>query len=72
MSFGDRVRRKLGTKQGRATYELRKQIFEPVFGQMKYGRGFRQVLLRGLDKVDGEWSLWCTMHNLLKRWAAKG
>jgi len=72
MSYGDRVRRKLRTKQGRATYALRKQIVEPVFGQMKYGRGLRQFLLRGFDKVDGEWSLWCTTHNLLKLWAAKG
>ena len=39
---------------------------EPVFGQIKQGRGFRQFLLRGLQKVQGEWSLICTGHNLLK------
>ena len=39
---------------------------EPVFGQIKQGRGFRQFLLRGLEKVSGEWSLICTGHNLLK------
>ncbi len=72
MSFGDRVRRKLRTKPGRATYGLRKQIVEPVFGQMKYGRGLHQFLLRGVEKVDGEWTLWCMTHNLLKIWAAKG
>ncbi len=38
----------------------------PVFGQIKQGRGFRQFLLRGLEKVNGEWSLICTGHNLLK------
>jgi len=70
LSFIDRVRRKLSTKRGRVTYTLRKQIAEPVFGQMKQGRGLRQFLLRGLEKVDGEWSLWCTGHNLLKVWAA--
>jgi len=70
LSFIDRVRRKLLTKQGRQVYGLRKQIVEPVFGQIKQGRGLRQFLLRGLDKVDGEWSLWCTGHNLLKVWAA--
>jgi len=31
----------------------------------------RQFLLRGLEKVDGEWSLWCTTHNLLKLYAAR-
>ena len=71
LSFIDRVRRKLLTKKGRVTYGLRKQIVEPVFGQMKQGRGLRQFLLRGLEKVDGEWSLWCTTHNVLKIWAAQ-
>ena len=39
---------------------------EPVFGQIKAARGFRQFLLRGVDKVNDEWSLVCTAHNLLK------
>ncbi len=39
---------------------------EPMFGQIKFGRGFRQFLLRGLEKVNGEWLLICTGHNLLK------
>jgi transposase len=47
-------------------YRLRKCTVEPVFGQMKQARGFRQFLLRGLDGVSGEWSLVCTAHNLLK------
>lgn len=72
LSFGDRVRRKLRTKQGRAIYGKRKQIVEPVFGQMKYGRGLHQFLLRGVEKVDGEWTLWCMTHNLLKIRAVKG
>lgn len=47
-------------------YRLRKQLPEPVFGQIKQARGFRQFLLRGLDNVEAEWSLICTVHNLLK------
>jgi Transposase DDE domain len=39
---------------------------EPVFGQIKQARGFRQFLLRGIDKVRGEWSLLCLTHNILK------
>jgi hypothetical protein len=50
----------------RSRYRLRKQTVEPVFGQIKQARGFRQFLLRGLDKVRGEWALICTAHNLLK------
>jgi transposase len=50
----------------RSRYRLRKQIVEPVFGQIKQARGFRQFLLRGVHNVAGEWSLICTAHNLLK------
>jgi transposase len=70
LSVVDRMRRKLQTKRGRAIYSRRKAIVEPVFGQIKQGRGFRQFLLRGLDNVKGEWSLICTTHNLLKLWGA--
>jgi len=62
----DRMRRKLQTVAGRRIYAERKIIVEPVYGQIKQARGFRQFLLRGLEKVRGEWSLVCTGHNLLK------
>ena len=55
----------------RSRYRLRKQTVEPVFGQIKQARGFRQFLLRGIRKVSGEWSLICTVHNLLKLAAAR-
>ena len=47
-------------------YRLRKQLPEPVFGQIKQARGFRQFLMRGLEKVQAEWALICTAHNILK------
>jgi transposase len=50
----------------RSRYRLRKQTVEPVFGQIKQARGFRQLLLRGIEKVTQEWSLVCLAHNLLK------
>ena len=55
LSPRDRMRRKLQTKRGRQRYALRMETVEPVFGQIKQGRGFRQFLLRGLEKVQGEW-----------------
>lgn len=55
----------------RSRYRLRKQVVEPVFGQIKQARGFRQFLLRGLNKVRAEWSLICTAHNLLKLASAR-
>jgi hypothetical protein len=62
----DRMRRKLQTKAGAAIYSRRKTIVEPVFGQIKQARGFRQFLLRGLEKVQGEWAVICLTHNILK------
>ena len=50
----------------RSRYRLRKFTVEPVFGQIKEDRGFRQFLRRGLENVAGEWALLCTVHNLLK------
>jgi transposase len=47
-------------------YRLRKQLPEPVFGQIKQARGFRQFLLRGFERVRAEWAIVCTAHNLLK------
>ena len=66
LSVRDRMRRKLRTKRGRERYALRMETVEPVFGQIKQGRGFRQFLLRGLAKVNREWLLICAGHNLLK------
>jgi transposase len=54
----------------RSRYRLRKQTVEPVFGQIKAGRGFRQFLLRGLKKVSSEWRLICVAHNVRKLAAA--
>ena len=59
-----RQRLKRGGRSSR--YRLRKQVVEPVFGQIKEARGFRQFLMRGIDKVRGEWALLCTVHNILK------
>jgi len=70
LSVADRMRRKLKTKKGRQIYGLRKELPEPVFGQIKQVRGFRQFLLRGLEKVSGEWKVICTGHNLLKLFKA--
>jgi transposase len=48
---------RLQTPNGKKLYALRKQIPEPVFGIIKSVLGFRQFLLRGIDRVRGEWSL---------------
>jgi len=60
------MRRKVASATGRALYAQRKVIVEPVFGQIKEARGSRRFLLRGMQKVSGEWSMLTATHNLLK------
>jgi transposase len=61
-AMADKIRR----AGRRSRYRLRKHTAEPVFGQIKQPRGFRQFLLRGLNQVKGEWAMICTAHNILK------
>jgi transposase len=65
------MRDRLTTTRGKAAYKLRKQTVEPVFGQIKGAREFRQFLRRGLAAVTPEWSVLCTVHNLLKLFRAQ-
>ena len=60
----ERMTNRLQTGAGRAAYALRKQTVEPVFGIIKVVMGFRQLLTRGLDNVQGEWTLVCLAWNL--------
>jgi len=66
-----RMTTKLKRAGYRSRYRLRKQIVEPVFGQIKQARGFRQFLLRGIEKTQCEWAMICTAHNLTKLAAAR-
>lgn len=66
LTIRERMTRKLRTMKGRATYAKRQEIAEPVIGQIKQVRGFRQFLLRRLTKVPREFDLVCLTHNLLK------
>lgn len=67
-----RMREKLKTESGRATYKRRKVIVEPVFGQIKEVRGFRRFSFRGIAKNAAEWRLVCLTHNLLKLFRRPG
>ncbi|WP_322773968.1 transposase [Synechococcus sp. CBW1107] len=58
--------RKIRSKKGSKIYVQRKAIVEPVNGQIKEARGLRRFLLRGLEKVNGEWHLIAATQNLLK------
>jgi len=61
-----RMKEKLKSPGGKLVYALRKQIVEPVFGQIKHNRGFRQFLLRGIEGARAEMALLFMGHNLYK------
>ncbi len=65
-----RMQAKLSTDAGKKAYSRRKVIVEPPIGQIKSAQGFRQFLLRGIEKVRCEFAFVCTGHNLLKLWRA--
>jgi transposase len=60
------MQEKLQTQEGAFLYSRRKVMVEPVFGNMKFNMGFGRFLLRGLEKVKGEFLLMCIAHNLKK------
>ena len=70
LSPKQRMARKLLTLRGRTIYAWRQILPEPVFGQIKHGRRFRQFLRRGVQQVGQEWSIICTAHNILKLYRA--
>ncbi len=57
MSAKEKMARKLKTKKGKDVYKKRKETVEPVFGIIKSVMGFRQFMLRGIEKVNTEWAL---------------
>ena len=60
------MRAKLDTEEGTEQYQNRMSTVEPVFGQMKQNRGFREFLLRGKRKTRIEFFMMCTVHNIKK------
>ena len=59
-------RKKLLSENGRKEYKTRMHTVEPAFGNIKFNTGFKYFLLRGLEKVKGEFNLACIGHNIKK------
>ena len=60
------MKRKIDTSEGRDQYAARFGIVEPVFGNLCYNKRLRRFTLRGRRKVDGQWKLFCLVHNIEK------
>jgi transposase len=63
-SAKEKMARKLKTKRGKEIYKKRKETVEPVFGIIKSVMGFRQCMLRGIEKVNTEWTLVRVAYNI--------
>ena len=61
-----RMKRRLDSPEGRARYGKRFGTVEPVFGNLRYNKGLDRFTLRGREKVDGQWKLFCLVHNIEK------
>ena len=62
----ERMKRKIDTEQGREMITRRFATVEPVFGNLRYNKGLNRFTLRGRQKVDGQWKLYCLVHNIEK------
>jgi hypothetical protein len=60
------MKRRLDAPEGRARYGKRFGTVEPVFGNLRYNKGLDRFTLRGREKVDGQWKLFCLVHNIEK------
>lgn len=65
-SLVEQMDRKVSRKAGRAHYDKRKWMIEPVFGQIKTGQGIRGFARRGLETAQAKWKLITATHNLRK------
>jgi transposase len=64
--YCDRMAAKIDTEKGRSIYCKRMQIVEPVFGNLRWAKGLSRFTMRGKDKVNVQWLLYCIVHNVEK------
>jgi len=69
--FVRRMKQRMDSEAARNRYRLRMQSVEPVFGTIKKWMGFDQFLLRGIEKVSGEWNLVALAYNFKRLWKAQ-
>lgn len=70
------MKEKIDTEHGRKTYSKRMGMVEPVFATINFHKGMKRFMLRGIQKVNLQWMLYCTVHNITKinnrKWALAG
>ena len=62
----DWMKRRVDSKKGKTIYSHRMSVVEPVFGNIGTNKGLNRFSLRGKEKVQGQWRLFCLVHNIEK------
>ena len=65
-SPSERMKRAIDSARGRQLYGRRFATVEPVFGNLRHNKRLNRFTLRGQKKVDGQWKLYCLVHNIEK------
>lgn len=65
-SYTDKMKRRIDSPEGRVQYGRRFAAVEPVFGNLRHNKQLNRFTLRGRTKVDGQWKLYCLVHNIEK------
>ena len=60
------MKQRVDSKDGKLIYSHRMSVVEPVFGNIGTNKGLNRFSLRGKEKVNGQWKLFCIIHNLEK------
>lgn len=72
LSFIDKMKAIIDSERGRYLYSKRMHTIEPVFGNITHNRGLKRLTLRGKAKVNAQWLMYSTVHNLEKLWRYGG
>ena len=65
-SYTDKMKKRIDSPEGRAQYGRRFATVEPVFGNLRHNKKLNRFTLRGQQKVDAQWKLFCLVHNIEK------
>jgi len=66
MTFSEKMKKVIDSKEGRDLYSRRMGIVEPVFANITHNKGLSRFRYRGLKKVNTVWTLYCMVHNIEK------
>ena len=66
LTHTERMKAKIDSPLGRQMITRRFATVEPVFGNLRGNKRLDRFTLRGRNKVDGQWKLYCMMHNIEK------